>query len=200
MLKNPFFYGEFQYPKKSGTWYKGNHEPLITRAIFDKVQKQLFVPRKSKWGAKYFAFKGLVRCHDCKAQLVGEEKFKATKAGGRNRHVYYHCSRQVEYYCTQPYIREAALIEQIIEIIGGLSYAELEIGSSIRYKLNEYALMTKEHVKRPRSEEDIFYAYTNYLLRIGDNKEKATFLKALGLPLLLDNRRVVLAKTLPVSS
>jgi hypothetical protein len=35
-LKNPYYYGEFEL---GGVTYKGRHEPLITKALFDKVQK-----------------------------------------------------------------------------------------------------------------------------------------------------------------
>ncbi|MBI2314927.1 recombinase family protein [Candidatus Daviesbacteria bacterium] len=52
MLKNPFYYGEFEYPIKSGIWYQGKHPPLITKEIFDKVQKQLITCPKSPWGEK----------------------------------------------------------------------------------------------------------------------------------------------------
>lgn len=152
------------------------------------------MPPKSKWGANYFTFRGLVRCADCGTQILGEVKFKATKAGGKNRHVYYHCSRKVDYYCTQPYIREADLTDQIITVIKKLDYDELTIWPKLRYKLNEYMLMTNELTEQERSEAEIFYAYTTYLLRLGDNKEKADFLRALELPLLLDHKKVVLAQ------
>jgi site-specific DNA recombinase len=190
MLKNPFFYGEFQYPKKSGKWYKGNHEPLISRQLFDEVQKQLYAPQRSKWGEKYFAFKGLIKCRDCGASIVGEEKFKQRKDGGRNRHIYYHCSRQVEYYCTQPYLREADLVNQVLGIIKNLKFEELRFGSKLKYKMHEYDLMTKEHIGRTRTNEEIFYTYADYLMRLGDNKEKAEFLRALNLPLVLHDRRI----------
>lgn len=48
MLKNPFYYGEFEYPIGSGIWYKGKHPTLVTKQVFGKVQKQLLVPQKSK--------------------------------------------------------------------------------------------------------------------------------------------------------
>ncbi len=76
MLKNPFYYGQFEYPLGSGKWYKGSHEPLISKEIFDKVKSQLIVPRKAKWGSKGFAFKHIIKCAGCKASIVGEEKFK----------------------------------------------------------------------------------------------------------------------------
>lgn len=79
MLKNPFYYGEFEYPIGSGLLYKGNHQPLTTKKIFDKVQKQLVVHKKSKWGSKNFAFKGLFICASCGASVVGEDKLRHRK-------------------------------------------------------------------------------------------------------------------------
>jgi len=190
MLRNPFFYGEFQYPKKSGKWYKGSHQPLISRELFDEVQKQLYAPPRSKWGEKYFAFKGLVKCRDCGASIVGEERYKQRKDGGRNRHVYYHCSRQVDYFCTQPYIREQELINQVIDIIKSVRHEEFTIKSRLKFKLHEYDTMTRGLVKQERTNGEVFYAYTDYLMRLGDNKEKAEFLKALGLPLVLHDRKI----------
>ena len=37
-LENPFYYGWFEF---NGVRYKGNHPPIVTKALFDKVQKQL---------------------------------------------------------------------------------------------------------------------------------------------------------------
>ena len=33
ILTTPFYYGEFEYPKGSGTWYKGIHKPIIITGI-----------------------------------------------------------------------------------------------------------------------------------------------------------------------
>lgn len=46
MLKNPFYYGQFEYPIGSGNWYKGSHLPLITKVVFDRVQKTTGRPDK----------------------------------------------------------------------------------------------------------------------------------------------------------
>ena len=56
--------------------------------------------------------------------------------------------------------------------------------------MHEYDLMTKEHAGRVRTIEELFYSYADYLMRLGDNKEKAEFLIALNLPLVLDDRRI----------
>ena len=38
LLTNPFYYGWFEYPQKSGLWFKGKHEPMISKEEFDQVQ------------------------------------------------------------------------------------------------------------------------------------------------------------------
>ena len=50
--------------------------------------------------------------------------------------------------------------------------------------------MTKEHVSKVRTNEELFYTYADYLMRLGDNKEKAEFLTALNLPLVLQDRKI----------
>jgi hypothetical protein len=41
ILNNPFYYGEFEYPKNSGLWYKGIHEPIITKKLFEEVRAKI---------------------------------------------------------------------------------------------------------------------------------------------------------------
>jgi hypothetical protein len=48
MLKDPFYYGEFEFPKNSGVWYRGAHESIISRETFLKVREKMKVPPKSK--------------------------------------------------------------------------------------------------------------------------------------------------------
>lgn len=82
MLKNPFYYGEFEYPVNSGNWYRGSHPPLITKEIFNKVQKQLVIPfHKAKWGSKTFTFKDLLICGSCGASFIGEDRYRQRKIG-----------------------------------------------------------------------------------------------------------------------
>jgi len=76
MLKNPFYYGEFEYPVGSGVWYQGKHPPLITKKLFDEVQKQLVTYPKSGWGEKIVIFKGLFKCSSCGSNIIGEEKLR----------------------------------------------------------------------------------------------------------------------------
>ncbi len=38
IFSDPFYYGEFEYPKGSGNWHKGQHKAMITRQEFDRIQ------------------------------------------------------------------------------------------------------------------------------------------------------------------
>ena len=88
-LNNPFYYGYFEF---NGQLYKGNHPALITKTIFDQVQKQLTVPPKT-WHKKIFPFKTLCICGSCRGSVTAEEKFRKLKYGGFTKHTYYHCAR-----------------------------------------------------------------------------------------------------------
>jgi len=62
MLNNPYYCGMFEFPIGSGKWYKGGYEPIVTRELFDAVQKKMIAPPKSKPGTKQFDFTRLFKC------------------------------------------------------------------------------------------------------------------------------------------
>ncbi|MBP7898439.1 recombinase family protein, partial [Candidatus Gracilibacteria bacterium] len=84
ILENHFYYGVFEYPKNSGNWYQGKHEPLITKELFDQVQEQV----KSQFvrsEGKEFAFTKLMTCGLCGSGITADEKFKKQKNGNIHR-------------------------------------------------------------------------------------------------------------------
>ena len=38
ILSDTFYYGEYEYPKGSGNWHWGKHEPMIKKEEYDKIQ------------------------------------------------------------------------------------------------------------------------------------------------------------------
>jgi hypothetical protein len=79
MLINPFYYGEFQYPEGPGNpWYKGANKPLVSRELWNEVQQSRGV-NKGIWGSKQFAFRGLLKCGRCGAEVTAQEKIKLLK-------------------------------------------------------------------------------------------------------------------------
>ena len=187
-LKNPFYYGEFEY---GSTWYKGKHEPLITKTLYRKVQKQLVVPRKSKWGAKGFAFKGLLSCGGCGGGVIGEEKFKKLKDGSLRRHVYYHCSRAKDYNCKEPYINEQNLIKDLVRLIGNLNLKPAKLGEKSNASFTEYQKLASVILERQGINEEVtFEDYVKHILEHGSVSKKRTLIKNLNLELVLQNREI----------
>jgi DNA invertase Pin-like site-specific DNA recombinase len=64
ILDSHFYYGMFESPRGSGNWYKGRHEPLITKELWDKAQE--FLKRdKIVRSNKEFTFTKLLVCGYC---------------------------------------------------------------------------------------------------------------------------------------
>lgn len=189
MLKNPFYYGEFKFGEKL---YEGTHEPLISKELFEKVQEQLIVPEKSKWGSKEFPFKRFLRCASCRAAVVGEEKTKTLASGRVKRHVYYHCSRQVAYECTEPYVREDMLIDELVKVAGQFSLnfntAEPGLVNAVKgFSAIAATLDTKLAL------EEVLPRYARHVLEKGSDFERARLIRNLDLNLLVKGRKIVLA-------
>lgn len=182
MLKNPFYYGEFEYPKKSGNWYAGSHPKLVSRELFDLAQRQLAAPQKATWGAKAFPFRRFLTCASCGSQIVGEEKFKARVDGGMNRHVYYHCSRQVNYSCPEPYVREEVVVEELLHISDKMEIDLDRCEPGLARAVQKYGLMTQN--------TEAFRGYAEYVLRRGTDFEKTRLVRNLETKLVIHNRKV----------
>jgi DNA invertase Pin-like site-specific DNA recombinase len=114
LFGNPFYYGSFEYPRNSGTFYKGAHEPMISFGDFERAQQILgnrsrsnFIRRRAE-----FTFHGLLRCDECGAMITAEHRAKRQKNGNVHEYVYYHCTKKLG-ACSQPHIREEALEAEI---------------------------------------------------------------------------------------
>jgi DNA invertase Pin-like site-specific DNA recombinase len=190
MLKNPFYYGQFEYPLGSDKWYKGSHKPLVSKEVFDKVKVQLIVPRKAKWGSKGFAFKHIIKCANCKASIVGEEKFKKLLDGSVKKHIYYHCSGSKECNYIKPYIREEKLIEQLSNFIDSLNTESISLNGSLKLGYYEYKKITDSIIHSNGisfSKPFDIKSYAKYILNEGINQEKTELINGLNIPLYLYN-------------
>ncbi|OGG24037.1 hypothetical protein A3A79_02470 [Candidatus Gottesmanbacteria bacterium RIFCSPLOWO2_01_FULL_43_11b] len=150
ILSNPFYYGKFEYPEKSGVWWKGSHEPAISEELFNEVQ--VLLGRRGKYTLQHheYAFTSLLKCGFCGATITAEEKhqvictackwkFSITKKNKdtctrcdtkienmRNptilHYTYYRCKRRTSRLCHQKGVRLDRLEQQI-----DAKLAEIEI-------------------------------------------------------------------------
>ncbi len=199
MFKNTFYYGKFDYPVGSGIWYEGKHPPLVTKEIFDRVQEQLLVPPKSKWGAKKFDFKGFFKCACCGANVVAEDKYRKRRNKLPPRyHVYYHCTKQVNYKCPEPYINQDQLVKELIKYI---HYTEtsrpqaIKITDRLKRSMQNYQWVRDEVLlqqnidpeKRPLKVTE----YAKHVFYNGQPQEKREIVQALNKQLYLHQRTIV---------
>ena len=80
LLQDPFYHGDFRWKESI---YKGQHQPLVTKEIFDKVQDTLHNRNTGKNFKHNYLFKGLIKCHDCGGTVTWEKQKNI---------VYGHCS------------------------------------------------------------------------------------------------------------
>ena len=103
--------------KYNNRFYPGNYKPIISKELFDQVQKQFKAANKPKKTDRNFAFAGLLTCSNCGCAITAELKKKVTKKEKRElRYVYYHCTGN-RGDCDIAYVREEVLDEQFAEII-----------------------------------------------------------------------------------
>ena len=120
LFTRQFYCGRFEYPKGSGNWYKGKHEPYITNADFEHIQRILGREGKPHLNKYKHAYTGIIRCADKKCSCLVTQEFKRKVQKNGNVHHYYfaHCTRRKPgYKCTQPSIRVEELERQISEIL-----------------------------------------------------------------------------------
>ena len=198
MLKNPFYYGEFEYPVGGGNWYKGSYQPLIDKELFDKVKKQLIVPAKSKWGSKIFTFKGLFKCASCGSSLVGEDKYRQRKFRDPVYHVYYHCTRQIDYDCPEDYISEEGLAKALFRFINFTYIAHpqiINLTPEIREGINEHKkvrddVLLRQDINPDEKTMDV-RDYARHVLSNGDIERKRQLIQLFSEQLYLHDRKVV---------
>lgn len=194
MLKNSFYYGEFEYPVGSGNWYEGKHKPLVSKKLFKAVQLQLVTCPKSPWGEKLVIFKGLFKCGSCGSNIIGEEKMRKRKVGEPRRHVYYHCARQMN-KCPEPYISEEKLIKQILRYINFMNIAHpnfLKLSERLKTSIASYLSIREEILYEqdisPHSRPLDPVNFARYILTNGTVQEKRDLVKALDRQLVIKNR------------
>jgi hypothetical protein len=147
ILRNRLYTGDFDW---NGRRFKGRHEPLVTRELWERVQGVLDGRNARKIrGTKHdFAFSGLINCGHCGCALVGELK--------KGRYVYYHCTG-FKGKCDEPYVREEVIAEKFSEVLGRLTFGNEVLAWVTKALQESHADEQKEHeaaIKRLQAEYD----------------------------------------------
>jgi len=150
IFTNPFYSGLFEYPKGSGNWYEGKHEPMITQAEYDRIQTLLGSKGKPRFKKHSFSFTGLIRCGECEAMITADEKNQIIcskckfKFSSNNKtacpkcdilienmdnptilhYVYYHCTKRKDPKCSQKSVEIKNLEGQIRKHLSKIHISE----------------------------------------------------------------------------
>jgi hypothetical protein len=192
ILQNTFYYGVFEYPRKSGNWYTGRHDPLISKELFDQVQQQIR-SHVIKVEDKEFAFTRLITCGLCGSGICADEKFKKQKNGNIHRYVYYGCSKSRDKNCSSGYINEDDLISQFQNLIETISLNETGIREKIKTEVERFKSFQQGllGIKEKVNVNDIEVRnYAKYLLKEGTNTEKRELLSCFNSRITLKNKIV----------
>ena len=121
VLSDPFYYGHFMF---KGELHKGAHAPLISKSLFDKVQKVIKGKnfKIPKPGLNH-PFTGLIQCGECGMMITAEQQIKHYKTTGRTvKYVYYRCTRKHKTkICHNSPINQDRLLPQVNSLIKELA-------------------------------------------------------------------------------
>lgn len=196
ILDNPFYYGVFEWPKVSGNFYQGKHQPLITQELFEKAKAQLKrdqIVRENK----EFAFTKLFACGYCGSGISAEEKWKVLKDGTSAHYIYYGCSRARDRNCKNKYIREEELIEELLKIMDKVNINELGMRQKLEDEIRRFNKLQKivngKSGKELIEETEVnIRQYAKYLLKEGSVSDKRELLGSLRSRLNYKDKKITL--------
>jgi DNA invertase Pin-like site-specific DNA recombinase len=195
ILKSDFYYGSFEYPKGSGQWYKGKHEPILTKELFDLVQAKITSDHMTHAQDKEFAFTRMITCGLCGSGVTADEKFKKLKDGTLVRYVYYGCTKFKDKFCQCGYIREEELTEQLAEILDTVSLDEIGMKDRIKAEIrahNEFqeSVLGKAVKEKVKIKDVDIRNYAKHILRKRPVYEKRELLSHLRSRLVLKEKKL----------
>jgi hypothetical protein len=203
MVHCPFYYGSFEYPKKSGKWYKGAHQPILTKELFDAVQEKIAAyTRKKKYHPvkpKPFAFTKIIKCGNCGSNVTAEERHKILK-GTKQMATYrqYMCNKSKDRQCREPIIIEEQLMKELYKVMDIVAIDEIGMQELMNaelekwYKVKAFANGVPYVDRTPEKKEWDTREYAKIYFDEGTIEEKREILKRLTGKLLLKNKRIYL--------
>lgn len=151
LLNNPFYLGVIRL-YKTGETFAGIHTPIVTKAIFETVQRILRGKTNTKCIVHDFRFRRFLRCGLCGQTLIGELQ---------KGHAYYRCHTRG---CATKTIREEIVEESFSEILRPLRFSDEGL-ARLESKVN--AAFASEQDERLALEESVRLRLDNIRARLG---------------------------------
>ncbi|GMV90918.1 MAG: recombinase [Candidatus Hydrogenedentota bacterium] len=113
LLNNPFYTGLIRLARTREV-FEGNHEPLISRIVFDRVQAILTGRTPVRTRRNSFLYRKLITCRHCGYTMSGE---------CQKGHTYYRCHSRT---CPTKGVREEAIDVAVVATLGSLEFSDRE--------------------------------------------------------------------------
>ncbi|MCB2189764.1 MAG: recombinase family protein [Deltaproteobacteria bacterium] len=113
ILRNPFYMGIIHIQKNEETFI-GNHQPIVSKSLFDKVQNVLDGKVKKGSSRNQFIYRRLFQCRSCNYSTVGEIQ---------KGHVYYRCHSHA---CKGTCVKEEKIEEKVKSTFANLNFDKSE--------------------------------------------------------------------------
>ncbi|CAN5558405.1 hypothetical protein BH24ACT26_BH24ACT26_00070 [soil metagenome] len=166
-----------------GVQYEGQHKPLISRALFERVQEMLKAhDRVGVRGRRHDHYlKGLLRCGECGNRL--------SLTWAKGKYLYFYCLGQRNALrkrtgCRQPYVL-ASDCEAMVEEV----YRKVQLPEEWAQRLTEE--LEEEIVERQATAADMRVALTHRIAELADERRKllrAYYANALPVELLKEEQ------------
>ncbi len=126
VLRDNFYCGEFVWNKKH--YKKANHEPLVSKELFQRVQDRIEKKLVGKAKKHDFLLAGMIECEECGRSICGEVQ---------KGHHYFRCTRY-KTNCTQRgYTKEEKIEEQILGHLSVLQIKNERLAEWLKCALKE---------------------------------------------------------------
>lgn len=113
VLNNPFYIGLIRLMSTREV-FPGIHEPLVSKSLFDRVQRVLRGKVSARTQVHDFQFRRTLTCRECNYALIGEVQ---------TGHVYYRCHTK---HCPTTAVREEAVSGSISTLLEPLRFEREE--------------------------------------------------------------------------
>lgn len=141
MLNNPFYFGVIRI-KKTGQNFSGNHAPLVSPELFDRVQARLRGKTVDRVTRHEFLFSRLVQCGSCGYSLIGEQV---------KGYTYYRCHNRPfksPPVCPKTIVKEEQLEAAVQNLLQTITLSDKEIAYLV-----EWIAEQRAQLKRARKDE-----------------------------------------------
>lgn len=165
ILHNPFYMGLIHI-STTNEMFAGNHSPLVSKAVFERVQAILAGRQYPRIEKHSFLFRRLIKCHQCGKSVTGET---------RKGHTYYRCHDRE---CPNVCVTEQQIDDQMATQLQWLSFDERDLGDLRDLFEEQYAKLAANKAERYGHVERDIALLDQRLVRLTDMLIDETFDKA----------------------